>query len=97
MASVKKEIECLTRLQSLTASFSEILFFLVEEKLLTQEQAKSIELSSDRAKAMQLCLSDLNKKDKFQLLEYEWTILPVERIKLHIITDRNSKEFTYNF
>ena len=95
--SQKREIECLARLQSLTGSVNEILKFILDEKLIEKETVKSIMQSSDQAKELQNFLKNLSKTDMIQLLEYEWVILPVERIKISMVTSRSSKEFTFNF
>ena len=95
--SQKREIECLMRLQELSSAFSEILYFLVDEKLITADHAKSVQQNSDKARSMHTCLHELNKQEKFQLMEFTWEILPIERIKINLVTDRNSREFTWNF
>ena len=97
MSNKKREIECLMRLQEMSAQLSDILMFLMEEKLLTPDQYASIIQAPERAKEVQACLQALKTSDKLQLCEYSWTILPVEQIKISIVTDRSSKEFVYNF
>ena len=94
--SQTRKIECLERLNKMTGGVDELFAFLKEEKLIDVETAKKIQQSSDRAKNLQIFLSELSKTDKIQMLEYEWQILPVERIKITMVTHRNSREFTYN-
>lgn len=91
----KNHIKCLERLNDLTGAMSEILGFLLSEKLISREEIKGIMESSDRVKMTSAKLAALQSEDKLQLLEYEWQLLPIERIKITIITDRSSKEFTY--
>lgn len=95
--SQKKEINCLNRLNTLTGSINEIVTFLLEEKLLDKSEATSIVSSSDVAKSLNALLHRLNELGKIQLIEYEWVILPVERIKIHIVTLLSNREFVYNF
>jgi hypothetical protein len=64
--------------------------------LLTKEQRKGMNASPDVPKVLQAYIASM-KGNKLQLLEFEWIFLPVERIKITIITDRNTGEFTYNF
>lgn len=97
MGKTRKEIECLCRLQEVNASYEDILVFLLAENMITKEEIKVIRSSSEVPKRLQAHLANLSKANKLQLLEYEWTILPVERIKLVIVTDRDSREFSYNF
>jgi hypothetical protein len=92
-----EEIECLVRLDSITQVFHDLYAYLVEEKLATKEDVKAIQTSSHRGKAMQAFLDDLKKRELIQLLEYEWMILPVERIKILIVTSRSSREFVHNY
>jgi len=74
-----------------------ILAFLQGESLASKEEIKTIRSSPDSAKAIWYLLAGLSAGGKLQLLEYEWQMLPVERIRIHIVTDRNNQEFTYNF
>lgn len=73
-----------------------ILQFLKQEGFVDDNQMRSVKNSSDHAKEVQLILRDLQVKNKLQLLEYEWSVLPVENIKITIVTDRDSKEFIHN-
>jgi len=95
--SSKREIDCLERLQDKSGSIDDIMSFLVEEKLMDLDLAKKVKQSSDEAKELHAYLKSLSKTDKIQLLEYEWVILPVEIIKINLVTNRNNKQFTYNF
>ena len=92
-----KEIESLQKLDELTASYDGILEFLLSENLMTREEGKAIRSSSEIPKMIHTKLSVLSRTNKLQLLEYEWIVLPIERVKLTIITDRMSKEFSYGY
>jgi len=96
MSKASKEIECLSKLDELTPAYDAILDFLQSEDLISREEAKGIRSSSEIPKGIHTKLATLSKTKKLQLLEYEWTMLPIERIKITIITDRNNKEFSYN-
>lgn len=95
MTRKSRQIECLERLNVLAVSLDDILQYLVDEKIITKDSIKTIKSSSDHPKQVQQLLAELKSTDKIQLLEYEWQVLPVERIKLLIVTDRNTKEFAY--
>lgn len=97
MSKANREIECLTRLDELIASYDAILEFLQQEDLLTRQEAIAMRSSSDVAKMINIKLSTLSKTNKIQLLEYAWEVLPVERVKISIVTDRVSKEFSYGY
>jgi hypothetical protein len=96
MGKASKEIECLIRLDELTPSFDGIIEFLHSEDLLSREEGKAIRSSSEVAKKIYEKLAVLSKTKKLQLLEYEWVILPIERIKVMVVTDRASREFSFN-
>ena len=95
MSKTTKEIECLNRLQVLTQQLDSILSFLKQENIIDEISIKNIRHSSDRAKDIQYLLRDLQIKRKLQLLEFEWSILPMEIIRIYIVTDMNQMEFTY--
>jgi hypothetical protein len=93
---VANQINCLQRLQDTTGQLEEILQFLKLEKLVDDNQLKSVKLSADHAKEVQQILRNLQVTNQLQLLVYEWNVLPVENILISIVTERNSKEFGFN-
>jgi len=80
----------------LAGNIDEVVAFLLSERLLTEFQFSVLKQESDKAKYLCLHLEDLKKTEKLLLLDYEWVILPVERLKLTIVTERINKEFTYS-
>jgi hypothetical protein len=74
----------------------EIINFLKEQKLINDFQVSAMTNDSDKAKYLHNLLETLKREDKLLLLDYEWTILPVERLKLTIVTERIQREFIYN-
>jgi hypothetical protein len=97
MNKTRREIECLDRMMQLHGSLDELLAFLQAESLMTADDIRVFKLNAEQPKTLQKKLSLMSLEGKLQLLEYEWTLLPVERIKILIVTNRNSKEFSYNF
>jgi len=93
---VANQINCLQRLQDTTGQLEEILIFLKLEQLVDDNQMKSVKLSADHAKEVQQILRNLQVMNKLQMLMYEWNVLPVENIMISIVTERNSREFTFN-
>jgi hypothetical protein len=96
MSKTNLEIKCLARLDELIATNDSILEFLVQEELVTREQRKGVRQAADVAKALQATLAGM-KGNKIQLISYDWVLLPEERLKVLIVTDRNSREFSFNF
>ena len=93
---VANQINCLQRLQDTTGQLGEILQFLKLEQLVDDNQIKSVKLGADHAKEIQQILRHLQVTNKLQMLMYEWNVLPVENIIISIVTERNSREFTFN-
>lgn len=93
MRNTKRELECFKRLQSLTPIQDEVAAYLLQEYLLSAEELKVMKSDSDFTKLLYYKLAGLSEERKLQLLEFEWTLLPTERIKLLLITDRGMKEF----
>lgn len=97
MQNRKTQIECLTRYGALTANLEDILEFLFSEKLASRDLIRATKQNANLPKEIDALLQSLTQDNKLQLLEYEWTILPIERIKITLITDNVSKEFTFNY
>lgn len=91
-----REVMCLNRLQELTHQVYSILDFLVQESLLDKQTLEVVKRSPNLAKSVQELLNSLRESGKLQMLEYEWTLLPEENIRIYIVTDRNHVEFSYN-
>lgn len=94
MRKTKREVECLKRLQELSPVFEELMQFLLQEYFLDKDELKAIKNSPEQARKLQAKLATLSEDRKLQLLDYEWTLLPVERIRLTLLTSTASREFT---
>lgn len=92
--SVKREIECLKRLEELSSAYEALLQFLSQERLIEALELKEMRASPETAKLLQQKLSLLAKGGQLQLLTYEWALLPTELIKLTLVTQNNIKEIT---
>lgn len=96
MSSKSREIECLERLSYTSAGLQEIFDFLIEEKLTNMSGIKVVVSAPSIAKELHLLLRQLNREGKFQLIEYQWTVLPIENINITLVTDTAKREFTYS-
>lgn len=94
---MRKKIECLDRLFVLLRCRSEILQFLKDEKLITDDTLNVILMEHHATHSTKIAtlLEELVKDDKLQLVDYEWTILPKELVKLSLVTKVTKKEFAY--
>jgi hypothetical protein len=52
-----------------------------------------IATSREKEESLLLALEKTHKDGKIDLLEYEWTILPIERCKLTVLTSFGIKEY----
>jgi hypothetical protein len=90
------KVEFLRRLFTLSPCVDDMIHFLKDQKLVNDFQVTALTNDSDKAKYIYNLLETLKKEDKLLLLDYEWSVLPVERLKLTIVTERTSREWTYN-
>ncbi len=95
---MNQKVQFLSRLFTLLNCKIQLLEFLKDEKLINKEQigALMVEHESYHASSIHAILSSLNKEDKLQLLDYEWVLLPKERLVLTIVTNNAKKQFEYS-
>ena len=91
------KVDCLQRYGALTNGLQDLVEFLMSEGLLSKELLREINSSQNVSKEIEQLLFELQTNGKLQLLEYDWSILPVERIKILIVTNKLTKEFTFNY
>jgi hypothetical protein len=92
----QKETDCFSRFEALHGSLDEFVDFLIEENLMSQDNIGDFRRASNRPKFLHSLLLKHKQEDKIMLLDFEWVLLPIERIKITIVTERTSKSFTYN-
>ncbi len=90
----QREIQCLQRLQELTPAYEDLMQFLLLEQLIERDELKTMRDSPEQVKLLQGRLASLSQERKLQLLEYEWTILPVERIRITMVTNNGHREIS---
>lgn len=94
---MNKQIECLARLLAANGSLDDIIDFLIEEKIMDASELPYYRREVSKPKYIWNLLNVAKQKESIMLLDYEWQVLPVERIKITVVTNRNSKNFTYNY
>ena len=97
MSSKLKEIDCITRLFKLTDCYSELVDFLIEEKIVTDGVLANLKLELNKPRFLHDILKQAEKDDKLLLLSFDWVLLPVERMRMRLITERSNKEFAYRY
>ena len=90
----KKELECINKLihEDLYLDFKE---YIIENKLAKEEDFSALHRDTERARFICSILDQAAKEDKLILLDYEWTLLPLEIIKVTCVTETEKREFTY--
>lgn len=94
MSSLNNKIECLRRLV-MTENHYPLIEWLYDAKLAKQDMFANKSYQAI-AEIIFLTLSESVKNDAIMLLDYEWTILPREFIRITVITEKEKQEFTYN-
>ena len=94
---MRRKVEFLMRLFAQTNCKEALMDYLQAEKIITYEQKLKIldaHFSSHPSYIVAL-LNDLAAVDKLQLVDYEWSILPQERLILTLVSTNNKKTFEY--
>lgn len=92
----KKEYNCILRfMEKDEMFFYNVTTFLREERLISKDELVNLSRANEKAKYLLATLDKIQKDELVMLVDWEWTLLPVERMKLTIITDNSQKEFAY--
>lgn len=91
-----KELECINKLihEDLYLDFKE---YIVDNKLAKEEDFISLVKDYEKAKFICYTLDQAVKNEKLILLDYEWSFLPIELIKVTCVTETEKREFTYGY
>lgn len=95
---MRKKIDMMDRLFATIKCRTEILDWLKQEKLITDDVMQHLlhEHHSSHSTKIVSMLDGLLKEDKLQLADYQWTILPKEYICLSLVSKNDKKDFTYS-
>ncbi len=93
---MNRQIECLTRLLALNGSLEDIVDYLIEENIMDASELPFFRREVDKPKQIWKLINDAKQKQKVLLFDFEWQLLPVERIKITVVSDRNSRVFSFN-
>ncbi len=89
------KIQCIERYAALVGDYGDLVDFMLEEKIMHDSQIA--EFKKETQKALYLWKLLAGERDKkIMLLDFEWSLLPVERLKITIVTERTSKSFGFN-
>lgn len=93
---MKRKIEFLNKLFDVLKCRNELLQFLKDEKIITDTDMANIlnENHTLHASRIAFLLEELQNKEALQLVQYDWILLPTERMNLLLISKLSKKEFT---
>jgi hypothetical protein len=63
--------------------------------VLTSKQFEEVKISNNRSELLFRALELANKEGRVDLLDYEWQLLPTQRIILTIVTSSGVKEYRH--
>jgi hypothetical protein len=63
--------------------------------VLTPKQFEEIKVSNNRSELLFRALELANKEGRVDLLDYEWQLLPMQRIAITIVTSSGIKEYRH--
>ena len=63
--------------------------------VLTSKQFEEIKISNSRSELLFKALELANKEGRVDLLDYEWQLLPTQRITITIVTSSGIKEYRH--
>jgi hypothetical protein len=92
--SILNKIHCTKRLIEFGAS-EEMISWMSDNKLIDKEKWKTADSSQLRAELVVTSLLKAAELDKLHLVDFEWSVLPIERIKITVVSEREKVEFTY--
>ncbi|NVM34006.1 MAG: hypothetical protein HWN81_00320 [Candidatus Lokiarchaeota archaeon] len=94
---MNKKVQCLKQLFDLSGCYADILNFLLDERLISQEEVKELGLSYHKAEYLYKIIKRSIESEKLLLADFEWILLPKERIKLTFVSTKQKIEFSYNW
>lgn len=94
---MNKRIECIKRLLFLAHSYEDMCEWFVEQKFLEASFLEALTRDQERAEVILEELLKLERDNKLILLDFFWTVLPLEQIKIIVVTHKEMKEFTFGY
>ena len=93
---MNKRIECIKRLVD-ADRFYEFTEWLIEHKIIKKEDTIGLDRNQEKAEFIYATLKRAEKEEQLILLDFEWSLLPLETIKIICVTELEKKEFTYGY
>lgn len=89
-----KELQCMSKMihEGFYEDFKE---YIIENKLAPKQDLEALIRDTEKARFICATLEQSCLDDKLQLIDYEWTLLPRETIKITCVSNIEKREFTY--
>lgn len=88
-------MQALEILTAKTIHVLDIADLLNKEGVISSRQLEDIKTSQNKTELLFRALELASKEDRVNLLDYEWQLLPTQRIVLTIVTSSGIKEFRH--
>lgn len=94
---MNKKIECIKRLFDKNNCYMEMCEWFIDLGIITDQEVVLNSRPDEKAKFIFNVLKENSNgvNCKFQLVDWEWKILPIELIKITCITENEVKEFSF--
>ena len=93
---MSKKLDCIKKLIEI-GMYDEFKEYIVENKLAGEHEFKTLNRDIEKARFIYETLGSAAKDNKLILLDFEWSFLPIELIKITCVTETGKKEFTYGY
>ena len=90
-----RKLAALRELTSNSVGVMDIVGDLVNEGVLTKADREAVSVVEDKCEKLFILMELANRNGKVQLMNYDWQLLPTQRVKLLIVTDATTKEYLY--
>lgn len=87
--------QCFDRLLTVGTCYPELKAFMLDEGFLTKSDLPFLLTAEKKPKFLLEKLLEAQDKGLIQLMSFEWSLLPTERIHLQIVTARSTQNFSY--
>lgn len=94
---MNKKVECIKRLFKKNQAYEEIAEWLLSIKLTTKYEIDLKTRDQERAEFILEILEKAEADGTFMLLDFEWTVLPLEQIQITCVTEREEVHFSYGY
>jgi hypothetical protein len=90
-----QKIQALKIINDNTVSAIDIANLLFQDGIISNNDMLELKHKKDKSEYLFILLERANREDRLDLLDFEWQILPIERVRLTIITKSNLHQFGY--